>query len=102
MGLLVSWATSKLVSLLQSFEVLLKTAIMATIADCTFHVFCGAERKSKLLRRAVKLALLRNIQQTFERRKSNKQLGRISRKCRLLPCKVEKIRIDAATSCQDR
>ena len=102
MGLSVSWVTSRFVRLLQSFGIPLKIAIMATIAGCHFHVLCEAERKSKLLRRAVRLAIFPKHLADFEERKSNKQLGRISRKYRLLPYKVEKIRLTPATSCQDR
>ena len=96
MGLLVSRQSSRFVSLLSSFGTFLKTAIIATIADCYFSCVLRSRTKSKLHRRAVRLALFPKPLTNFERRKSNHQLGRISRKYRLLPCKVEKIRIDAS------
>jgi hypothetical protein len=49
MGLLVSQITFKVCEVVVKFRSILKTAIMAIIAECRFHMFCGAKRKSKPL-----------------------------------------------------
>jgi hypothetical protein len=59
------------VKLLSKLGTFLKTAIMATIADRHFHALCEASESPNLFDVPSKLPFSRNLQQTFEERKSN-------------------------------
>ena len=89
-------------SLLSSFETFLKTAIMATIPELHFRELLRSWSKSKLLWRAVKLALFPKPSTALKNENPNNSSLEITVTPSVDLQRFEKIRIDAATSCKDR
>ena len=103
MGLLVSQPVFKVYGSVAKFRNISKTAIMATIADCHFHALLRSWSKvqtSSTCRRTCPFP--ETTDQTFEERKSNKQLAGNCHNAVCYLARVEKIRMTPATSCKDR